>query len=581
MALNKASQSIDTFEKLSKKQGGSFFLKDDRTYYASNQYVSTARSLRTTYGNLFKFSLYNYDTDIEEIELGLLINPTDIQVGQSFLSSNSYTRQAWVSSLWGTQQVTIACSGKAAAFFVGTNVKYQDKVFPSGLSTANRRESLGFINLLSLISLYKNNGSYFLEGNKNYSLFGGTTSRVVNVMDSILLSYDGSEFVGSFNAFTLDEDPTKPFSLSFNFEYVVSCMRGDSMEGHLRMRGNDLWSEEEDKIPISIQGFNTTYSKTVSMSVEDLNKVFKISGSDSTETGSNFFDPISDEEFNKIQELKDGKWDSATEVITSDTNTGAIKKTGDTYEVKANDGSKTTMYTITGDGKKVKELSGQEILEITTESGAGAFGIGGVKNVIQLYSQECSLGVTYADLLKSCEAVGGFKLDYVTLTNTFNIEAGYHIKKLPNGEITVDPKVQGDFEVYKTGPKKDQKVLDANGKEIPTSLGIGQINKDTYSGLSKDSKFTAYMEKLNFPNLSWESCYDPAYSMAVSAYLYNEKASYTGVDHDPVKTTIAYNSGFKYLNSDTLPFESVKYVNAYAKILNDEVLVGKINKAFD
>jgi len=100
MAINKKIESLKAFEDLAGRQGGSFFLRDERVYFESNamsalnggggQYYSTARSLRTNSGLKFKFSIYNYFTDTEEAEFGLLINPSDVSFGHASLGRRGY-----------------------------------------------------------------------------------------------------------------------------------------------------------------------------------------------------------------------------------------------------------------------------------------------------------------------------------------------------------------------------------------------------------------------------------------------------------------------------------------------------------
>lgn len=544
MAMTRKLDSPRTFDNLASRQGGSFFLNEDKSYLSyDNGYTSLARSLRTNKGLLFKFSIFNYHENKEEVELGLLINPTDITIGQSFVASSSYTRQALLATLWGSQQQTISCAGTSPAFFIGASTKSAGKLFESGLTTRHRKETLGFINFLSLVAMYKNNGNYFLDGDQNASLFNnksgyGNKGRVIGVMDSILLTYDGSEYVGSFNAFTLDEDPARPFNLRYNFEFIVSCMRGDAMDGHLRMNGNDIRTSGEPQIPISIQGRNVVLTTTVGMSTKDLNETFKI-----------YHDPYA-QTFDEYLEKQKGE---GSEETGDDTSEG-------TSESGASGSSSSGRVPIAADGGRVKDTSGAKIASIASNSGAGKFSTNSTPTVVKLYGQKVpgNSGITYSQFItKAATECGLSNVDPVLLTTILTVEAGSNIK-LKNGIAVPSTNVVGD-----------------KGR----SKGITQIYNTTYSSLSQKDGFSTYMRDMGFEGaLNHDRCRtDPSYSIAVTMFLLKENRKATG--SDSVKEIVAYN-GYPSLYKSSIASVTARYVNTYEAIRSNQTFATAIDAKF-
>lgn len=547
MAMTRKLDIPRTFDNLASRQGGSFFLNEDKSYLSyDNGYASSARSLRTNKGLLFKFSIFNYYENKEEVELGLLVNPTDITLGQSFVASNSYTRQGLLSTLWGSQQQTISCAGTSPAFFIGASTSGVGKVFHSGLTTAHRKETLGFINFLSLVAMYKNNGNYFLDGDQNASLFNnksgyGNRGRVIGVMDSILLSYDGSEYVGSFNAFTLDEDPSRPFNLRYNFEFIVSCMRGDAMDGHLRMRDNDLRTSNEPQIPISVQGRNVALTVTVGMSTKDLNDSLGISS-----------DPW-EQSFDDYQ--KNGRPNTSSDETDTATD-GSGGTPGSSGRASTSSGA----VTITTDGSTVKSKTGNEIAAAVRDSGAGKRDTSHVGNILTFYDQPAAgrVNQTNAEFILEAASQCHLTLDPVTLLTIQVVEAGGSYSD--KGKVSTKIKNPGEG-----------------------SLGLGQVLPSTYKRLLQNKphniEYPAYMDGLGFSApLTHERCMtDPSYALATTIYLMK---SNNGADKgDPVKAVIAYNN-YPSLNKTTIAIEAAEYVNTLKEIQGNQKIVSELDKKF-
>ena len=149
----------------------------------------------------------------------MLINPESWNHSKNNSTQTIYTRNGWVLQPWGSNQDTITSTGRTAAFMV-----------PSfGMSNIGSEMSFGYLNFLSLLSAYKNNGYEYADWTEIHNV-----TRVISKIHGIQLSYDNNIFMGHFNNFTLDEDETFPFLYNYNFEFIISTLDGAESEvrGH-------------------------------------------------------------------------------------------------------------------------------------------------------------------------------------------------------------------------------------------------------------------------------------------------------------------------------------------------------------
>ena len=150
------------------------------------------------------------DKDGMKLTFTMLINPSNMNHGKASSVSTSYTRNGFITQLWGSNQDLISSTGKTAAFIVEG----------SGLTNIARRRSFSYVNFLSLLYAYRNNGYQYLDA----SSFKDTLTRVINVIHGVELSYDNHIFMGHFNNFTIDESAERPYLFDYNFDFVISSL---------------------------------------------------------------------------------------------------------------------------------------------------------------------------------------------------------------------------------------------------------------------------------------------------------------------------------------------------------------------
>lgn len=164
------------------------------------------------------FSVYS-QIQKAPITFMLLLNPTTLNYGNTNAVQATYTRQGYVTQLWGPNLMMLSSTGKAAAFMVATQ----------GITNFFERRSIGYRNLMALVAAYKSNG-YILVDPTNTS----ANTRVIQYAQGIEMTYDGNTFLGHFNNFTLDDTADHPFCINYSFEFIIDAFSGDYSEirGH-------------------------------------------------------------------------------------------------------------------------------------------------------------------------------------------------------------------------------------------------------------------------------------------------------------------------------------------------------------
>lgn len=142
--------------------------------------------------------------------LVLLLNPTDFTRSYEQTTDPVKTRSGYTVNMWLEKPLVISCKGVTAA-------QYAFQVNGGGgLTSLNRLNALSYQNLMSLVSMYKNNGYIFTD-----SSFGDGNSGLPLISMSLFIYYDNHVYIGSFNDFSLTDDGNKPFNLSYSWKFTV------------------------------------------------------------------------------------------------------------------------------------------------------------------------------------------------------------------------------------------------------------------------------------------------------------------------------------------------------------------------
>ena len=140
--------------------------------------------------------------------LMMMINPSSfIMVHEPNVETFS-TRVAVAVQSWLEKPIKITARGNSSAFYS----------FPSGregggLTHQNRINSLGYLNLMSLVAIYQNNGVIFNSDHENEGIPVFVTG--------LYLYYDGFLYLGSFDTMSISDAADQPFSLSYSFTFNV------------------------------------------------------------------------------------------------------------------------------------------------------------------------------------------------------------------------------------------------------------------------------------------------------------------------------------------------------------------------
>lgn len=139
--------------------------------------------------------------------LVMLVNPSSFERNyEQSADSSVKARKGNITHTWIERPMTVSCAGNTAGQYV---------VAPDGsggLTGALRIHSLSYMNLLSLLMLYKSNGVIFA---------GSEAERGIPIVAfSLFIYYDNHLYIGSFDDFTVNDGADKPFRLGYNFKFT-------------------------------------------------------------------------------------------------------------------------------------------------------------------------------------------------------------------------------------------------------------------------------------------------------------------------------------------------------------------------
>jgi hypothetical protein len=183
--------------------------------------ANSSNNVESQPSNSKALSSYSPTQVDQRISFTLLINPDSWNHSKTQTVPIAYTRIGWVVQPWGPNQDTISSTGRTAVMMTS----------PTGLDYLTRDMSFSYLNFLSLLTAYKNNGYKFEDSFDKVS----NLTRVISVVYGIEISYDNQTFMGHFNNFTIDEDSASPFVFNYNFEFIISTLAPtNQVRGHYK-----------------------------------------------------------------------------------------------------------------------------------------------------------------------------------------------------------------------------------------------------------------------------------------------------------------------------------------------------------
>jgi len=142
--------------------------------------------------------------------LMMLVNPSEFTRNYEHTTDPVKTRSGYVVNMWLEKPVTISSKGVTAAQYAFRSDG------SGGLVSFNRIQSASYQNLMSLVSIFKNNGNIFTD-----TSFGDSNQGIPLISMSLYIYYDNHLYIGSFDEFEVTDDGNKPYNLSYSWKFTV------------------------------------------------------------------------------------------------------------------------------------------------------------------------------------------------------------------------------------------------------------------------------------------------------------------------------------------------------------------------
>jgi hypothetical protein len=153
----------------------------------------------------------------------LLVNPSEFKRGyEQSIDDSPKGRYGHIVHRWLEKPLTITSSGVSAGQYI------IDAEGSGGLTNFFRVFSISYQNLLSILSIYKNNGIIFAGQESD--------SGIPILAMSLFIYYDSHIYVGSFDSMGIDDKADKPYNMSYDFKFSARYdMDCDNINGNLDM----------------------------------------------------------------------------------------------------------------------------------------------------------------------------------------------------------------------------------------------------------------------------------------------------------------------------------------------------------
>jgi len=143
--------------------------------------------------------------------LAMMVNPKSLTFSYSPTLDYAMGRKSVITSMWLEQPMKLNATGSTSAFILTPGINRG-----GGLSHEFRVSTHSYSNLMSLISIFKNNGCVMDD---DHSAEG-----VVMRSGSLYIYYDKRFYIGSFDSLSIRDDASKPFNLEYSYTYNVRQM---------------------------------------------------------------------------------------------------------------------------------------------------------------------------------------------------------------------------------------------------------------------------------------------------------------------------------------------------------------------
>lgn len=184
------------------------------TSNASNFTLQNWYSQFTSSNALELFVANSSGEPVDKLRMVMGTNPKQCSITMKKANREEYTYQGWVIEPWGEEFDTISVTGVSSAFILES----------SGLTRVEGKKSTGYQNLMSLIILYRNNGSVYLDTTTSTltKFIGGRGNRRVIASRRLIgMTFMGKRFYGSFDSFSFSESAERPFQFEYSFQFTV------------------------------------------------------------------------------------------------------------------------------------------------------------------------------------------------------------------------------------------------------------------------------------------------------------------------------------------------------------------------
>jgi len=143
--------------------------------------------------------------------LVLLVNPSSFTRNFEAQVDPVKVRRGYAIHMWLEKPVGLSLKGATAGQYVFSADK------EGGLTHFNRIKSISYKNLMSLVSIYRNNGHLYTEDIATDQGNAGT----IQISMSAFIYYDGHIYIGSFDDFSITDSGNKPYNLEYDTKFTV------------------------------------------------------------------------------------------------------------------------------------------------------------------------------------------------------------------------------------------------------------------------------------------------------------------------------------------------------------------------